>query len=45
MFPFCCRLVPGKIPFTAYVICLVEFAERASYYGLVFPEHPSRALD
>lgn len=30
------RLVAGKIPFTAYVICLVEFAERASYYGLVF---------
>ncbi|ODV85223.1 hypothetical protein CANARDRAFT_176179 [[Candida] arabinofermentans NRRL YB-2248] len=28
------RVVPGKIPLIAYTICLVEFAERASYYGL-----------
>ncbi|KAH3664141.1 hypothetical protein OGAPHI_004855 [Ogataea philodendri] len=28
------RKVPGSIPPTAYLICLVELAERASYYGL-----------
>ncbi|KAF7294596.1 PTR2-domain-containing protein [Mycena indigotica] len=27
------RLVSGPIPWAAYLICLVEFAERASYYG------------
>ncbi|KAJ7184518.1 PTR2-domain-containing protein [Mycena filopes] len=27
------RLVAGPIPWAAYLICLVEFAERASYYG------------
>ncbi|KAF7195552.1 Peptide transporter PTR2 [Pseudocercospora fuligena] len=28
------RRVPGKLPIVAYVICFVEFAERASYYGV-----------
>lgn len=28
------RRVPGKIPVVAYLICAVEFAERASYYGV-----------
>ncbi|KAH8819462.1 peptide transporter-like protein [Xylogone sp. PMI_703] len=28
------RRVPGKLPTVAYVICAVEFAERASYYGV-----------
>lgn len=28
------RRVPGKLPIVAYVICAVEFAERASYYGV-----------
>nr|GAT56475.1 PTR2-domain-containing protein [Mycena chlorophos] len=27
------RFVSGPIPWSAYLICLVEFAERASYYG------------
>ncbi|KII83949.1 hypothetical protein PLICRDRAFT_432976 [Plicaturopsis crispa FD-325 SS-3] len=27
------RKVPGKVPATAYLLCIVEFAERASYYG------------
>ncbi|KAJ6546896.1 PTR2-domain-containing protein [Mycena capillaripes] len=27
------RLVADKIPWPAYLICLAEFAERASYYG------------
>ncbi|CAK5279212.1 unnamed protein product [Mycena citricolor] len=27
------RRVAGRIPWAAYLICLVEFAERASYYG------------
>lgn len=27
------RRVAGKMPTIAYVICAVEFAERASYYG------------
>lgn len=25
--------VPGSIPWVAYVLCIVELAERASYYG------------
>lgn len=25
--------VAGKMPWTAYMLCAVEFAERASYYG------------
>ncbi|CZR50253.1 probable peptide transporter PTR2 [Phialocephala subalpina] len=28
------RRVAGKLPVVAYVICAVEFAERASYYGV-----------
>ena len=28
------RRVPGKLPITAYLICTVEFCERASYYGI-----------
>lgn len=28
------RRVAGSIPTVAYVICAVEFAERASYYGV-----------
>lgn len=27
------RRVPGKIPTVAYLLCAVEFCERASYYG------------
>ncbi|KAJ1324689.1 putative peptide transporter [Microdochium nivale] len=28
------RRVPGKLPTIAYLICFVEFCERASYYGV-----------
>ncbi|KAK3314467.1 general substrate transporter [Apodospora peruviana] len=28
------RRVPGEIPIMAYLICVVEFCERASYYGV-----------
>jgi dipeptide/tripeptide permease len=28
------RRVPGSMPYVAYAICAVEFAERASYYGV-----------
>lgn len=28
------RKVPGRLPIVAYYICAVEFAERASYYGV-----------
>ncbi|KAF2214059.1 hypothetical protein CERZMDRAFT_111009 [Cercospora zeae-maydis SCOH1-5] len=28
------RRVPGKMPAIAYLICIVEFCERASYYGV-----------
>src|SRR3954452_20411959 len=28
------RRVPGTIPTIAYLICIVEFCERASYYGV-----------
>ncbi|KAH8676572.1 major facilitator superfamily domain-containing protein [Tricladium varicosporioides] len=28
------RRVPGKLPIVAYFLCAVEFAERASYYGV-----------
>jgi dipeptide/tripeptide permease len=28
------RRVPGTLPWIAYTICFVEFAERASYYGV-----------
>lgn len=27
------RRVPGKLPTVAYLLCAVEFCERASYYG------------
>lgn len=27
------RKVPGNLPLVAFALCLVEFAERASYYG------------
>lgn len=27
------RRVPGKLPLVAYLLCAVEFCERASYYG------------
>ncbi|UNI24458.1 peptide transporter ptr2 [Purpureocillium takamizusanense] len=29
------RRVPGKVPTVAYMLCAVEFCERASYYGCV----------
>ncbi|KAJ7144956.1 PTR2-domain-containing protein [Mycena crocata] len=40
------RLIAGKIPWAAYLICLVEFAERASYYGCqnVFANYVQRPL-
>ncbi|KAJ6606181.1 PTR2-domain-containing protein [Mycena vulgaris] len=40
------RFVAGKIPWAAYMICLVEFAERASYYGCngVFSNYIQRPL-
>ncbi|KAA8628741.1 hypothetical protein SMACR_08792 [Sordaria macrospora] len=28
------RRVPGSLPIIAYMICIVEFCERASYYGV-----------
>lgn len=28
------RRVPGTIPIIAYLICVIEFCERASYYGV-----------
>lgn len=28
------RRVPGKVPAVAYMLCIVEFCERASYYGV-----------
>ncbi|KJK65689.1 PTR2 like protein [Aspergillus parasiticus SU-1] len=28
------RRVPGNLPIVAYLICVVEFSERASYYGV-----------
>ncbi|TRM60946.1 POT family-domain-containing protein [Schizophyllum amplum] len=31
----CLRLVPGKIPWAAYIVSFAEFAERASYFGCV----------
>jgi hypothetical protein len=30
------RRVSSKIPLVAYSLCIVEFAERASYYGCTF---------
>jgi hypothetical protein len=29
------RRVPGKLPTVAYLLCAVEFCERASYYGMI----------
>lgn len=28
------RRVPGNLPLVAYLICIVEFCERASFYGV-----------
>ena len=28
------RRIPGNLPVVAYLICIVEFCERASYYGV-----------
>ncbi|WRT68098.1 uncharacterized protein IL334_005073 [Kwoniella shivajii] len=40
------RHVPGRVPWTAYAIALVELAERASYYGVggLFPNFVQRPL-
>lgn len=38
------RLVAAKLPSTAYLICLIEFAERASYFGCVV-SNPSPAFE
>jgi dipeptide/tripeptide permease len=40
------RRVPGKLPTVAYLICAVEFAERASYYGVqpLFSNYVNRPL-
>lgn len=40
------RRVPGSIPTVAYFICAVEFAERASYYGVspLFSNYVNRKL-
>ncbi|KAJ7266315.1 PTR2-domain-containing protein [Mycena rebaudengoi] len=40
------RHVAGEIPWAAYLICLVEFAERGSYYGCsgVFANYIQRPL-
>jgi hypothetical protein len=31
------RRVAGNIPATSFALCVVEFSERASYYGVLFP--------
>jgi hypothetical protein len=40
------RRVAGKLPTVAYFICAVEFAERASYYGVqpLFQQYVNRPL-
>lgn len=40
------RRVPGALPATAYLLCAVEFCERASYYGcaLVWTNYINRPL-
>ena len=40
------RKVPGSIPWITWLLCLVEFAERASYYGAkqVFANFLNNAL-
>lgn len=30
------RRVPGALPTVAYLLCAVEFCERASYYGMTY---------
>ena len=36
------RRVPGKLPVVAFLLCAVEFCERASYYGMEL--HPVNAV-
>jgi len=40
------RRVAGNVPITAYVLCVVEFAERASFFGVkqVFSNFVNRPL-
>lgn len=40
------RRVAGHIPITAYILCIVEFAERGSFYGVkqVFSNFVNRPL-
>lgn len=40
------RRVPGPLPTTAYLLCAVEFCERASYYGcaLIWTNYINRPL-
>jgi len=40
------RRVAGHIPLTAYILCIVEFAERGSFYGVkqVFSNFVNRKL-
>jgi hypothetical protein len=40
------RRVAGSIPITAYILCVVEFAERGSFYGVkqVFSNFVNRPL-
>ncbi|RDL29896.1 MFS general substrate transporter [Venustampulla echinocandica] len=40
------RRIPGSLPAVAYVICAVEFAERASYYGVqpLFANYVNRKM-
>lgn len=40
------RKVAGKVPLIAYWLCAVEFAERASYYGVqpLFSQYVNRPL-
>ncbi len=40
------RRVPGALPATAYLLCAVEFCERASYYGcaLIWTNYINRPL-
>jgi hypothetical protein len=38
------RRVPGNVPIVAYIICAVEFAERASYVPLLLSHVSTRRL-
>ncbi|KAK1775985.1 major facilitator superfamily domain-containing protein [Copromyces sp. CBS 386.78] len=40
------RRVPGSLPIIAYLICIVEFCERASYYGVqpLIPNYVNRPM-